>query len=130
MKIEHLALNVADPTAMGAWYRDHLGMRIVMGLAEPPFTHFLADDGDAVMMEIYHNQTAEVPDYPSRDPLVFHLAFVSDDPVADKARLLAAGATELKDEILDDGSVLLTVRDPWGIPVQLCQRATPMLPLK
>ncbi|NQV33677.1 MAG: VOC family protein, partial [Phycisphaeraceae bacterium] len=38
MKIEHLALNVGDPTAMGAWYRDHLGMRIVLGLLEPPFT--------------------------------------------------------------------------------------------
>ena len=127
MKIEHLALNVADPTAMGAWYETHLGMRIVMGLDASPFTHFLADDGGTVMLEIYHNDTAEVPDYPSRDPLIFHLAFVSDDPMADKARLIAAGATALKDETLDDGSLLITVRDPWGIPVQLCRRANPML---
>jgi len=127
MKIEHLALNVTDPTAMGIWYKENLGMQIVMGLAEPPFTHFLADDGGAVMVEIYHNQTAEIPDYPSRDPLIFHLAFVSEDPVADKARLIEAGATELKDETLADGSVLLTVRDPWGIPVQLCKRSNPLL---
>ena len=127
MKIEHLALNVTDPSAMGMWYKENLGMQIVLGLDEPPYTHFLADDGGTVMMEIYHNQTAEVPDYPSRDPLVFHLAFVSDDPAADKVRLIAVGATELKDETLADGSVLLTVRDPWGIPVQLCKRAKPML---
>ena len=127
MKIEHLALNVPDPTAMGAWYKAHLGMRIVLGLTEPPYTHFLADDGGTVMMEVYHNTGAEVPDYPNRDPLVFHLAFVSRDPVADKARLIAVGATELKDETLADGSVLITVRDPWGIPVQLCKRAQAML---
>lgn len=127
MKIEHLALNVADPTAMGAWYKAHLGMRIALGLTEAPYTHFLADDGDTVMIEIYCNQDAPIPDYASRDPLVFHLAFVSADPCADKARLMAAGATELKDETLDDGSLLITVRDPWGIPVQLCRRATPML---
>lgn len=127
MKIEHLALNVPDPTAMAAWYKEHLGMSIAFGLAAPPFTHFLADDGGAVMMEIYHNTTADVPDYASRDPLIFHLAFVSSDPVADKSRLIAAGAKELKDETLADGSVLLTVRDPWGIPVQLCKRAKSLL---
>ncbi len=127
MKIEHLALNVADPTAMGEWYKENLGMHVVLGLAEPPYTHFLADDSGTVMMEIYHNTTATVPDYANQDPLVFHLAFVSADPVADKARLMAVGATELKDEVLDDGSVLITVRDPWGLPVQLCNRVTSML---
>ncbi|MCF7974849.1 MAG: VOC family protein [Phycisphaerae bacterium] len=127
MKIEHLALNVSDPTAMGAWYKAHLGMKIVLGLTEPPYTHFLADDGGTVMMELYHNTSALVPDYPNQDPLVFHLAFVSPDPAADKARLIGVGAAALKDETLADGSVLITVRDPWGIPVQLCKRAKPML---
>jgi catechol 2,3-dioxygenase-like lactoylglutathione lyase family enzyme len=127
MKIEHLALNVADPTAMGRWYKENLGMDVVLSLAEPPYTHFLADDSGTVMMEFYHNTTATVPDYANQDPLVFHLAFVSKDPLADKARLIAVGATELKDEVLDDGSVLITVRDPWGLPVQLCNRVTSML---
>ena len=80
-----------------------------------------------MMLEIYNNPPDQVPDYPVMNPLLLHLAFVSPDPGADKNRLLAAGATEYSDQILDDGSHIVIVRDPWGLPVQLCKRATPML---
>ena len=45
MKIEHLAINVEDPLAMGRWYVDHLGFKVKRRSVEPPYAHFLADDG-------------------------------------------------------------------------------------
>ncbi|MEX1136503.1 MAG: VOC family protein, partial [Balneolales bacterium] len=69
----------------------------------------------------------QVPDYKKMDPLVLHLAFVSEDPVKDKERLLKGGATLVSDERLKDGSHLVMLRDPWGLALQLCNRNTPML---
>ena len=40
-------------------------------------------------------------------------------------RLAAAGATPFSDDKMPDGSRLIFLRDPWGVPVQLCQRAQP-----
>ena len=127
MKIEHVALNVADPVAMARWYTEHLKLTVVKGMDTAPYTHFLADDGGTVMLEIYHNPPDQVPDYAAMDPLLLHLAFVSTDPAVDKRRLLNAGATEFSDQVLDDGSHIVIVRDPWGFAVQFCKRATPML---
>ena len=61
------------------------------------------------------------------DPLELHLAFDSQDPDADRAALVLAGATALSDDLLPDGSRLLMLRDPWGLALQLCARATPLL---
>ena len=38
---------------------------------------------------------------------------------------VAAGATLLTEETLGDGSVLVMLRDPWGVALQICQRAKP-----
>ena len=46
MRIEHFALNVADPVGMARWYVEHLRMRIARGGNEPPYGHFLADGGE------------------------------------------------------------------------------------
>ena len=61
------------------------------------------------------------------NPLLVHLAFVSHHPATDKARLVAAGAAEVSDQQLDDGSHLVMLRDPWGLAIQLCKRGKPML---
>lgn len=123
MEMEHVALNVPEPVAMAAWYRDHLGLEIVRGSDRAPFTHFLRDGGGRMLIEIYLNPPDAVPDYRRMDPLVFHLAFVSADPAADAARLAAAGASPVVDQELPDGSRLVMMRDPWGVPLQLCRRA-------
>lgn len=129
MKIEHFAFNVEDPVGMSQWYVTHLGMNIVRMDKNPPFTTFLADGSGQVMIEFYNNPADAVPDYRNMDPLIVHLAFVSEDPSVDKERLIEAGA-QLADEIhLDDGSHLLMLRDPWGFPIQFCKRGTPMLPV-
>lgn len=127
MKLEHFALNVEDPVEMAAWYVKHLGFTAVRQMEVPPYTAFLADDSGRVMVEIYRNPSAEIPAYREMDPLLVHLAFVSEFPDKDKERLLKAGATHEVDQRLEDGSHLVMLRDPWGLAIQLCKRGTPML---
>jgi len=127
MKMEHVALNVSDPLAMAAWYKDYLGFEIVRSMAMPPYTTFLRESGGAVMLEVYHNPPDQVPPYAEMNPLLLHVAFVSADPEADKEALLAAGATLVIEEHLADGSYLIMMRDPWGLAIQLCRRTTPLL---
>ncbi|RNI21982.1 VOC family protein [Rufibacter latericius] len=127
MKLEHLALNVEDPQAMADWYTQHLGMRVVRKQKEAPYTTFIADDSGRILVEIYLNPAYEVPPYRTMNPLLVHLAFVSENPTEDMERLCAAGATLVSDQHLEDGSHLVMLRDPWGLALQLCKRATPML---
>lgn len=128
MKIEHIAFNVPDAASLAHWYVEHLGLTIKMQLKEPPFTHFLADDAGAVMVEFYSNTDAPLPDYTRQDPRTLHLAFVSNDVAADRQRLMDAGATPVGDvEQMENGTVLAMLRDPWGLAVQLVHRAPPMI---
>lgn len=127
MKFEHFALNVPDPQAMSLWYEEHLGLKVKKKMKEAPFMTFLADDSGTIMLEIYSNPKGETLDFTAFHPLAVHLAFVSKDPISDKSRLMAAGASELSDDNLPDGSHLVMLRDPWGICIQLCKRAIPML---
>jgi glyoxylase I family protein len=127
MNIEHVAINVADPVAVSEWYVLHLGLQIVRKGSGPIFGHFLADTAGRTILEIYH-QNAPVPDYAALDPFVFHIAFISPDVDADRARLIAAGG-HADGEInrAPNGDVLCFVRDPWGIVIQLASRGTPLL---
>lgn len=127
MKMEHVALNVSDPVGMAAWYTKHLGFKIARSLPSPPYTTFLMESGGAMMLEIYLSPPDQVPDYRTMNPLVLHVAFVSNDPDADRARLQAAGATLVEDQHLPDGSRIIILRDPWGLAIQLCKRASPLL---
>lgn len=127
MKLEHFAVNVKDPIAMADWYVKNLGMTIVKQLDESPYMTFLADDSGKMMIEIYSNPGAAIPEYQKQDPLIMHLAFVSDDPREDSARLQAVGAVELSSQEFEDGSHLIMMRDPWGLSIQLCKRGVPML---
>ena len=102
MKLEHAAFQVADPRAVAAWYTDHLGLTVKRRQSAPPWGCFLADDGDAVMLEFYNNPKAVVPDYYASDPLVLHLAFAADDVAATRRRLMAAGATAEGDVVVTE----------------------------
>jgi catechol 2,3-dioxygenase-like lactoylglutathione lyase family enzyme len=124
MKFEHFALNVSDVRAQAAWWVQNLGLSVVRKLENAPYTHFLADETGRVIVELYSNPAAAMPAYAQQHPLVFHVAFVSTDTVADRARLEKAGATFVNED-KPDGSSLLMMRDPWGVSLQFCQRAKP-----
>ena len=126
MVFEHVALNVPDSRAMAAWYTTHCGLQVVHAGETPPYVRFVADSTGRVIMELYTNPKASVPDYAAQHPLVLHVAFAVSDIEATKARLLQAGATLFSDETLPDGSRLVMLRDPWGIPLQLVKRNKPL----
>ncbi len=128
LNVEHFACNVSDPAAMAAWYVEHLGMRIVRRLTVPPHIHFLADANGRAVIEVYNNAADPIPDYAAMHPLRFHVAFAAEDPDAARSALVAAGASFVEEQALADGSRLLMLRDPWGLPLQLCKRTTPLLP--
>lgn len=127
MKLEHVAINVAEPDLMAAWYVEHLGLRIARHAPEPNHTYFLADDGGSII-EIYRNPAAAVPDYPAIAPLMLHFAFSVGDIEAEIRRLVAAGATQhAAIEDTPAGDRLVFLRDPWQVTIQLVQRRVPIL---
>lgn len=128
MKIEHLALNVPDPLNTARWYVEHLGFVVKRRVMEAPWAHFLADDSGTVMLEIYGNQDAQVLDFPATQPAALHLALTSSDLPADVARLTKAGASIVADvHSMPNGDTFAMLRDPWGVPLQLVKRQTPMI---
>ncbi len=127
MQFEHFGINVPDAKAMADWYVKNCNMKIVCAKHEPHQTHFLADEKNHVVMEIYTNPNAAIPDYSSRHPLCFHFAFAASNPSAMKDKLVAAGASVFEELNLSDGSCIVTFRDPWGVPFQLCKRTNPMI---
>lgn len=127
LNLEHIACNVGDPAGMAAWYVEHLGMRVVRRSPDPSQIHFLADAAGRSVIEIYRNAGDAIPDYAAMDPIRFHIAFTASDPDASRAALVAVGATFVEERTTPDGSRLLMLRDPWGIPLQLCKRPTPLL---
>lgn len=126
MKFEHFALNIKDPIATSKWYEENLGMRTVKKMDEPPFTRFIADSSGQVVFELFCNESATVTDYNTKHPLEFHVAFTADNAEDVKQRLMKAGATFVEEINAPDGSHLVMLRDPQGIPLQICQRAMPL----
>lgn len=113
---------------MAEWYLKHLGFSIARKGGEPSHARFLADAGGSVMLEIYRNPAVGVPDYKSVDPLFMHVAYISDNPTADRDRLVHGGAVLVDDlTTTPAGDAIVMLRDPWGIPIQLVKRAKPML---
>ncbi len=127
MKFEHFGINVPEPIAMAAWYVKHFQMKVLRAMKNDPFTHFLADESGRVCMELYANKTVEIPDYLKQHPLKFHVAFEVNDPQKFSEILIKDGATFFEEVKPDAASHLIMLRDPWGIPLQLCKRSSPML---
>ena len=125
MKFEHFALNVPEPRAQAQWYVQHVGFTIARARDDEPFTHFLADETGRTMVELYANPKAPYPDYAAMPPLCFHIAVVAPDARSERARLEKAGAKLFLEDPQPDGSLLVMMRDPWGVPLQLCQRTKP-----
>jgi glyoxylase I family protein len=125
---EHVAFNVPDPLVVVKWYTENLGMKVMRKGGPPTYTTFIADSGEHMMIELFHNA-----DYPVFEPaklshMSIHLAFMVEDIAAIKTKLAAAGATVVEDITkTPSGDQVLMLRDPWNLPIQFAQRVKPML---
>lgn len=127
MKLEHIAVNVSDPVAASRWYTEHLGLEIVRAATTAPFAHFLSDGAGGVI-EIYNNPNGAVPEYQEMNPFTLHFAFISMGLEDDLERLYGAGATKVGEiDTTPAGDRLVFLRDPWGVPLQLVERAQPLV---
>lgn len=128
LAVEHVAWQVQDPEAVAAWYGEQFGFRVVRKNDDPARTHFIADVSGKVLVEIYNNPAAPIPDYARQHPLLLHLAFASDDPAASRDALLNAGCMIAEDlRQTPAGDALVMMRDPFGFAIQLCKRAKTMV---
>jgi len=82
---------------MGDWYVKNLWMLCREIGGEPTHARFLMDAAGVGKLEVYRNPKVSVPEYNSMDPLLMHLAFVSNDPSVDPGPLVAAGARVVED---------------------------------
>lgn len=123
MVFEHFALNVVNVDNVVSWYVKNIGLKVVSEQKEPPFMTFLADSSGRVIMEIYHRPDEAITEFSKQHPLTFHVAFVSENAQKDRLRLEEQGASFFEEVKKEDGSHLIMLRDPWGMPLQLCQRA-------
>ena len=130
LRFEHLATNVPEPVKTADWYKDNLGMKIMRPGTPPTFTTFIADPGENMMFEFYHNEDAAAFNPAQYNNLSLHIAFLVSDINKIKASLIEAGATVADDlRKTDSGDQVLTLRDPWGLPIQFVERVKPMLNL-
>ncbi len=123
--MEHLGMNVPAPVEMAQWYVKHLDMKIVRA-QNTNHMHFLADADGRVVLELFYNPAAPLPDYEKKSPLELHLAFRTIDLEKVKKDLLQGGAT-MEEEIntTPAGDEMMMLRDPWGVPIQFVKRADP-----
>jgi glyoxylase I family protein len=102
-RLEHLAFNVNDPAAVAKWYCDHLGMKVVRKSLPPSNTHFIGDAGGNMLLELYNNPGAPVPNHDSLSHMALHLAFMVNEVKAICDSLMAAGAKLVEDTVITTG---------------------------
>ncbi len=127
-RFEHVAFNVEDPRAVAQWYIKHFGMKIIRQSGEPTFTTFIADSGEHMMIEFFCNTNYPFFLANNIHVMSLHLAFATPDIEATIQNLLTDGATWADTlTTTPSGDKVCILRDPWGIAIQLVQRATSML---
>ncbi len=128
MIIEHIAWQVEDPESFSQWYSENLGMKLIRRGDPEAQALFLGDSGGKTLIEVYRNKRLAVPDYPAMDSLQIHLAFAVENIETEVSRLRSKGAgIESTPKLLASGDKITMLRDPWGFPIQLVQRAEPMI---
>ncbi|MGE5313733.1 MAG: VOC family protein [Acidobacteriota bacterium] len=129
LSLEHVAFNVEDARAKAAWLSDNLGCVTVREGKPPAYSMFIADSSRHMMIELYQDARYPRLDFNDLDYMATHFAFAVPDVAQTKARLLKAGAhvaEEMKQ--LPNGDTVLMLRDPWGQPLQIVHRVTPIFP--
>ncbi|MEO9510879.1 MAG: VOC family protein [Flavobacteriaceae bacterium] len=124
MVFEHLAINVDDVSSVVDWYVTHMGLKVVSAQKNAPFMTFLADSSNRVVLELYQKPDLQIIDFSKIHQLTFHMAFVSENSQKDRERLEQEGASYVEEVRKADGGHLVMMRDPWGMPLQLCERVS------
>jgi uncharacterized glyoxalase superfamily protein PhnB len=128
IRFEHLAFNVLDPVKVSKWYQENLGLKVVRQGGEPTYTTFISDQGGNMMFEFFYNKDYPVQDLSKWDCTSIHMAFICEDVEKIKEKLVSNGATVGIDiKKTDSGDEVLTLRDPWGLPIQFVKRVNKML---
>ncbi len=119
MKLEHIAFDVSEPEALITWWCKNLGFR-----RSSPGSAFIFDCSGVSGIEVYRtDKTASAPNYAAQNAMTMHIAFAVEDVAAEAQRLVAAGGTLESLSVDKPDFHMAIVRDPWGIPIQLCWRA-------
>lgn len=121
---EHAAFNVADKEAAIRWYRDHLGMQVLLDV--PGDKAFLGDSTGRPVLEIYEKTSVPVLDFENTHFLSLHFAFVVSDPDAAAEKLVNAGAKIAEAAKDVDGDRMIMLTDPFGVAIQLLRRDKPL----
>ncbi|MFP4431499.1 MAG: VOC family protein [Spirochaetota bacterium] len=122
---EHLALNVRGQKAVEDWYREHLGFAVVRRYSAG--ASFLADSTGRIVFELYSRDDVPYFDGEGTHSLTVHIAYECDDVEGTAKDLLSAGATEdIPLTTSPDGDVVIMLRDPFGITIQLIDRVEPL----
>jgi uncharacterized glyoxalase superfamily protein PhnB len=121
---EHVALNVRDQKAVEDWYVANLGFK-VLG-SNSAGAGFLADSSGRMVFELFSRTDVPYFNAESTHSLSMHIAYECDDVEAETEKLLQAGATEdIPLAVAPEGDKLVMLRDPFGITIQLINRANP-----
>jgi glyoxylase I family protein len=121
---EHLALNVRDQKAVEEFYATHLGFTVVRRY--PAGASFLADSTGRMVFELYSRDDVPYFDGEGTHSLTVHIAYECEDVEGTAKALSSAGATEdIPLATSPDGDVIIMLRDPFGITIQLIDRADP-----
>lgn len=110
LNLQRLVLNVSDPEAAAAWYRQNLGMKDSEPACADGRSVCLSTSGRVVLLELM----AESPEHCGRQQFRrgFHqtLTLKAGNPLHEVFRLLSAGAKNLMKS--EDGLQLV---DPFGL---------------
>lgn len=84
--VDHVAIAAKDPKALGEWYCDFLGMRVLFDNGKTPPTYLVGGDMGAVV-EIMPDNGAAVSSHQPLDPGIRHIAFRVKDFATAYSRL-------------------------------------------
>ena len=123
IRFEHFALNVENPKEVADWYVKNVGLKIISASKK---MIFVGDPGGHCMFELY-NKPAAKGKYSDLNHATTHIAFATDDAEGLAAKLVKAGAKQVKKTQNPAGDTIIDMLDPWGNMIQFAQRVKPKL---
>ena len=125
--LEQVAINTEDPRARAKWYAENLGFKVIRAGTAPAEVVLAADAGKHLVFALHRLPQYPVQDFRSIHPGSLHVALMVANIDAASDLLSKAGATIVELHHTRPGDAILVMRDPWGFPLHVLKRVTPML---